>query len=761
MYKTNNFSRLFAMLLALLIVSGSVFASVFAADSDLNYFDSGVLGDNDDSYTDTDVSEPEAEITEPGLDEPVEPELKFPNPELPKENIYADITALKSAIEEAEGRIQAAYTPASWQLLQESLAAAIHMLSAQNAVQAQINDAEFLLRLSIVSLAPRFDRTGLAAVIEEAKKQVQADYSDENWTALQTALMLAEIVYADENADQIEIDQAAENLREAIDTLGDGLISSESTPGESFESTSGETVTYLLIQAAMNRGLERIVSQVPAPGFGVVGGEWAILALARAEYVVPNGYFEGYLQRIGTHLEGLPENTDPNHVTPGWVLNPDTGRREVRLANAQSTENSRLIIALSSLGIDASNFEFNGNVYDLVSRLGNRHNATNQGMWGINQGINGPIWNLTAINSRGWNNPYVISYRDWVGGTTASNPITLNERITWVLNNRASFGNPYPGWALSGNAADPDMTAMAIMALTPYYHLRDDVRAAVDGALVELRRIQLPNGGWAGWGSQTDANVQSTAQVIVALTSLGIDPMSSEWTTADGNPVTALLSFQDDETGGFWHSGQVNLMATEQAVYALVAYWRFLTNQNSLFNMDDAFTQTTPIERQELDTAITDAENRTASDYTPASWSDMQSSLAAARQVRDDNNATQAQLDTAVNNLRSAINALVRIDRTALNTAIADAERLNAANFTSASWANMQSALSSAIQVRDNDEAAQSEIDEAANNLHGRINALIPAPPPSSANKAALNTAIADAERLNAADFTSASWQAM
>ena len=52
--------------------------------------------------------------------------------------------------------------------------------------------------------------------------------------------------------------------------------------------------------------------------------------------------------------------------------------------------------------------------------------------------------------------------------------------------------------------------------------------------------------------------------------------------------VDALLSY-GDSNGGFKHikSGQVDLMATGQAMYAMEAYYRFVNNQNRLYDMTD------------------------------------------------------------------------------------------------------------------------------------------------------------------------------
>src|SRR5699024_1923207 len=120
-----------------------------------------------------------------------------------------------------------------------------------------------------------------------------------------------------------------------------------------------------------------------------------------------------------------------------------------------------------------------------------------------------------------------------------------------------------------------------------------------------------------------NVNVESTVQVIVALTELGIDPLadsisletidetvdfSTDGAVQDGdytdNMIDATLTFWADGSGsepgvgGFKHvttgsdggggaGNSVNAMATDQALYGLIAYDRFLKDENSLYDMTD------------------------------------------------------------------------------------------------------------------------------------------------------------------------------
>jgi len=219
-------------------------------------------------------------------------------------------------------------------------------------------------------------------------------------------------------------------------------------------------------------------------------------------------------------------------------------------------------------------------------------------MYGEGQGINGPIWSQIALDSRSWANPYRPADRTWVGGTTASHPVTNADRLQWILDVELVGGgwnllNARPG--LSPNVpAETSMTAMALQALAPH---RDfpGVEAAIQRGLDALSHSQLPNGGWSGWGT-AGTDVESPVQVIVALTALGIDPVHDpRFVMPGGNPVTATLSMFDPVTGGFIRpadggegTGGVNFMSTDQGAYGLAAYVRFVQGDRSLYDMRDA-----------------------------------------------------------------------------------------------------------------------------------------------------------------------------
>lgn len=129
------------------------------------------------------------------------------------------------------------------------------------------------------------------------------------------------------------------------------------------------------------------------------------------------------------------------------------------------------------------------------------------------------------------------------------------------------------GWAITGASGNPDVTAMAIQALAPGCDRRQDVAAAVERGLAFLSAVQTPTGGFVAYGEE---NAESTAQVILALTALGIDCETDGRFIKDGTALSFLTSLQDP-SGGFCHAsgGSVSDGATAQVMLAVSSYLRF------------------------------------------------------------------------------------------------------------------------------------------------------------------------------------------
>ena len=151
------------------------------------------------------------------------------------------------------------------------------------------------------------------------------------------------------------------------------------------------------------------------------------------------------------------------------------------------------------------------------------------------------------------------------------------------------------GWAIMGTAGDIDVTAMTVQALAVHYWGNDAVREACDRALDFLSEHQLSYGGYQSFGTE---NLESTAQVVTALSALGMDAFSDERFIKDGaSLLTGMLDFrQPDGSFGHTRDGGFNETATIQAFYTFIAYQRMQNGQSSLYLLDNIGTEPLPEE---------------------------------------------------------------------------------------------------------------------------------------------------------------------
>lgn len=347
----------------------------------------------------------------------------------------------------------------------------------------------------------------------------------------------------------------------------------------------------------INAASRYILETVTAPKMGSTYGEWSVMDLLRGMYTgydyinyIPRNYFTTYKSGIDQYVKGLGCELD----------------------TSKSTEWSRLTLSMTSLGYDISNI----NGCNFLDRLAQSHEFS------YRQGINGPIWEIIALDTGNY---------DLVKKPSTYKEGDINTKgrmLDYIIGLEIKGG----GWALFGDTPDPDITGMALQALAPYYLNESTYKAtdattnynsfkkAVERGIQALSDMQQPNGGFNAFGN---LNAESTVQVVVALTALNIDPKSKtvplptleskakfnqQGSTRDGvytdNMVDVLYTFfapgsgSSPEVAGFKHvtsgydggggsGNSVNAMATDQTLYGLIAYDRYVKNKNRLYDMTD------------------------------------------------------------------------------------------------------------------------------------------------------------------------------
>jgi hypothetical protein len=301
---------------------------------------------------------------------------------------------------------------------------------------------------------------------------------------------------------------------------------------------------------------------------GTTAGDWFPIGLGRYGY---KDDYDAYLAVIGDVISR-------RYKEPG------------KLSSAKATEWHRIALAVLAMGGDPTNIGAvaDGTPVNLIADgTYNRGKTASLGK----QGINGWIWGLIALDS--------LKYPGPAGAFN-----TRDDIITEILKRQLLDG----GFALTGNASDPDISAMALQALAPYCNggkkytytnsktkqdMSKTVRGAVDETLAVLSSIQTGDGDYFSWGTQ---NVESTVQVLTAVCALGINPDKDSRFIKNGNTLIDGIMKYRQPNGGFIHSfvfdsqnpsavpGKVNSMASEQALYGLVAYDRFVKGLNPLYD---------------------------------------------------------------------------------------------------------------------------------------------------------------------------------
>ncbi len=282
-----------------------------------------------------------------------------------------------------------------------------------------------------------------------------------------------------------------------------------------------------------------------------------------------------------------------------------------KLSETKATEWHRITLAYLASGGDATNVGSGINL--IADGTYNRGKTADLGT----QGINGLIWGLIALDAMRYEVPK--DAHD-----------TRQEIIQRILALQLKEG----GFAFDQKKSDVDMTAMAITALAPYYNSEEtyhytnkqagkqvtkSVRHVIDEALLWLSKQQQKDGDFKSDGKP---NLESTSQVVVALTSLHIDPQRDErFIKNTYSAVDGMMKYRQGD-GGFIHAktynknnptsqpDESNSMASEQALYAFVALFRYIEGDRTLYDFRDE--QTTKVKNKiyEVEQAIAKLKNQ-------------------------------------------------------------------------------------------------------------------------------------------------------
>lgn len=279
------------------------------------------------------------------------------------------------------------------------------------------------------------------------------------------------------------------------------------------EMTASCKVTVMQGANALKKSVSQVMAETSAYMRATdtnpsVGSEWYVLGLARGGLSLKEKYFSTYYNHTANYIEekkGILTNT------------------------SKYTEYSKRILVLTSEGKDARNV----GGYNLFQYISDFSLVKEQG-------LNGPIWALLALNCH--------PEYSFPENPSAKEQNSESALVNFLLQSELPGG----GWTLMGSNADSDITGMTLQALAPYYHKSgyENVTAAIDRGLNKLSEMQNDSGGYSTMGVETE---ESCAQIITALCSLGIDPETDSRFIKGGHwTIENLLSYHIDGSG-FMH----------------------------------------------------------------------------------------------------------------------------------------------------------------------------------------------------------------
>ena len=232
------------------------------------------------------------------------------------------------------------------------------------------------------------------------------------------------------------------------------------------------------------------------------------------------------------------------------------------LAGVKVTDMQRVAFALSACGVDITNVSGHNLLADSTYNRAKVKSLNSQG-------TNAVAYALLLLDSKNYTVP-------------ANAETTRDKMISILLKAQLSEG----GFALFGDNPDIDMTSIVMQALSPYKN-RSDVKSALDKCVNILSSRQDSTGGYKSFSNEISC--ESTAQVVLCLTSTGINPSTDTRFVKNGNSVIDGLMTFNLSNGSFCHfkDGNTDNMATYQALCALVSTYRFMNGEKSFYDFTE------------------------------------------------------------------------------------------------------------------------------------------------------------------------------
>lgn len=315
--------------------------------------------------------------------------------------------------------------------------------------------------------------------------------------------------------------------------------------GESYSYSRDELLSYakgIVAWRNQTAGLPAdadVIKDVLTSQAGTTSSDWFVIAMSKLG--LPGDY--------NAYLAGITEQVKQRYQSEG------------KLSSVKATEWHRISLAMLACG---GNPQSVGGSINLIA-----DGTYNRGLVKpLNaQGNNGIVFALISLDAKNY-------------GVPANALESRMDILQSLLDCQLADG----GFAQWGSSSDVDVTAMALTALAPY---KNSYSSQIGKAVSFLSSKQSTGGGFSSGGVE---NAESTAQVIIALTSLGINPQTDLRFIKNGNSAVNNLISYAKESGGICHTagGVENEMASQQAMCAIAALVRQMDGQSGIYRFTTA-----------------------------------------------------------------------------------------------------------------------------------------------------------------------------
>lgn len=236
-------------------------------------------------------------------------------------------------------------------------------------------------------------------------------------------------------------------------------------------------------------------------------------------------------------------------IPAGYLVNVRKTVKDAMGKFRKITDTERYSLGILAAGGDPQNVEG----YNLIAAIYNGDVTK--------QGLNGVAYALIALDSANFQVP----------GTA----VWTREKLVQQLLDKQ---NPDGGWTwdVTSTISDIDTTGMVLTALAPYKE-QSDVKDKITAALTYMK-AQFDNG-------KID-NSSTAAQVIIALSGLGLDANGTQFTKENQSLMQFLLTYQNADGGFDYQGGNASdPFSTTQAYLALAAYKLYADGKGGLYQM--------------------------------------------------------------------------------------------------------------------------------------------------------------------------------